>query len=188
MLDSKNAVLVIVDVQGKLAQIMYDRDNLFRNLHILVCGLKLLNIPIIWMEQVPEKLGSTIPEIKDVLTDQKPITKDVFSCAKNDEFNNVIDKIDPKEIILAGIESHICVLQTAIDLLKNKVQVYIVEECVGSRKLNDSNLGVRRMLKNGASLINFEMIFFELIRDSNNKLFKKLSSRSEKLTCTSFYA
>ncbi len=109
MLDSKKAVLVIIDVQGKLAQIMHDRDNLFRNLHILVSGIKLLNIPIIWMEQVPDKLGPTIPEIKDVLIDQKPITKDVFSCAKNEEFNNTINKINPKDVILAGIESHVCV-------------------------------------------------------------------------------
>ena len=133
MLDSKKAVLVIIDVQGKLAQIMHDRDNLFRNLHILVSGIKLLNIPIIWMEQVPDKLGPTIPEIKDVLIDQKPITKDVFSCAKNEEFNNTINKINPKDVILAGIESHVCVYQTAMDLLEKNHNVHIVTDAISSR-------------------------------------------------------
>ena len=80
-------------------------------------------------------------------------------------------------MIILGIESHICVLQTVIDLVMNKMQVYIVEECIGSRKLSDANLGLERMLKSGASLINFEMIFFELIRDSKNQSFKKLSRK-----------
>ena len=82
-----------------------------------------------------------------------------------------------KQVIILGIESHICVLQTALDLLDNKMQVYVVEECVGSRKPSDANLGVERIIKNGASLINFEMIFFELIRDSKNQSFKKLSNK-----------
>ena len=75
MLDQKKSILVIIDVQGKLARIMHNNDKLFTNLHILVSGMKLLNIPIIWMEQLPDKLGSTIPEIKNVLIDQKPIIK-----------------------------------------------------------------------------------------------------------------
>lgn len=175
MLDSKNAVLVIVDVQGKLAQIMYDRDNLFRNLHILVCGLKLLNIPIIWMEQVPEKLGSTIPEIKDVLTDQKPITKDVFSCAKNDEFNNVINKIDPKEIILAGIESHICVYQTAMDLLDKKHNVHIVSDAISSRTCENKELGIKRMIIKGATQTSVEMLLFEMQGEAKGDRFRKIS-------------
>ena len=88
-----------------------------------------------------------------------------------------MNQINKKQIIILGVESHICVLQTTIDLLENNKQVYIVEECVGSRRLKDANMGLERMLKNGASLINFEMIFFELIRDSKNQHFKKLSSK-----------
>ena len=67
MLEPKNTILVIVDVQGKLAQTMYDREDLFKNLQILISGAKLLEIPIIWMEQLPDKLGSTIPEIQELL-------------------------------------------------------------------------------------------------------------------------
>tara|TARA_B100001146_G_C16179189_1_gene433825 strand:- start:1237 stop:1776 length:540 start_codon:yes stop_codon:yes gene_type:complete len=175
MLDLKSTVLVIIDVQGKLAQIMHDRDTLFKNLHILVSGVKLLNIPIIWMEQVPDKLGSTIPEIKDVLIDQKPIIKDVFSCMKNEEFNNQIKRINPNDIILAGIESHICVYQTAMDLLEKKYNVHIVADAISSRISENKELGIERMLLEGAMKTSVEMLLFEIQGEAKGDRFRKIS-------------
>jgi len=175
MLDQKNCALVLIDVQGKLAQIMYDRDNLFKNLHILVSGMKLLNIPIIWMEQVPDKLGPTIPEIKDVLIDQKPISKDVFSCVKNKEFNNTINKLNPKDIILAGIESHICVYQTAMDLLEKNHNVHIVRDAISSRVSKNKELGIDRMLLEGAIQTSVEMLLFEIQGEAKGERFKQIS-------------
>ena len=175
MLDPKSTVLVIIDVQGKLAQIMHDRDTLFKNLHILVSGVKLLNIPIIWMEQVPDKLGSTIPEIKDVLIDQKPIIKDVFSCMKNEEFNNQIKRINPNDIILAGIESHICVYQTAMDLLEKKYNVHIVADAISSRISENKELGIERMLLEGAMKTSVEMLLFEIQGEAKGDRFRKIS-------------
>ena len=175
MLDLKSTVLVIIDVQGKLAQIMDDRDTLFKNLHILVSGVKLLNIPIIWMEQVPDKLGSTIPEIKDVLIDQKPIIKDVFSCMKNEEFNNQIKRINPNDIILAGIESHICVYQTAMDLLEKKYNVHIVADAISSRISENKELGIERMLLEGAMKTSVEMLLFEIQGEAKGDRFRQIS-------------
>ena len=175
MLDLKSTVLVIIDVQGKLAQIMHDRDTLFKNLHILVSGVKLLNIPIIWMEQVPDKLGSTIPEIKDVLIDQKPIIKDVFSCMKNEEFNNQIKRINPNDIILAGIESHICVYQTEMDLLEKKYNVHIVADAISSRITENKELGIERMLLEGAMKTSVEMLLFEMQGEAKGDRFRKIS-------------
>ena len=175
MLDPKSTVLVIIDVQGKLAQIMHDRDTLFKNLHILVSGVKLLNIPIIWMEQVPDKLGSTIPEIKDVLIDQKPIIKDVFSCMKNEEFNNQIKRINPNDIILAGIESHICVYQTAKDLLEKKYNVHIVADAISSRISENKELGIERMILEGAMQTSVEMLLFEIQGEAKGDRFRQIS-------------
>ena len=175
MIDLKSTVLVIIDVQGKLAQIMHDRDTLFKNLHILVSGVKLLNIPIIWMEQVPDKLGSTIPEIKDVLIDQKPIIKDVFSCMKNEEFNNQIKRINPNDIILAGIESHICVYQTAMDLLEKKYNVHIVADAISSRISENKELGIERMLLEGAMKTSVEMLLFEIQGEAKGDRFRQIS-------------
>lgn len=175
MLDPKSTVLVIIDVQGKLAQIMHDRDALFKNLHILVSGVKLLNIPIIWMEQVPDKLGSTIPEIKDVLIDQKPIIKDVFSCMKNEEFNNQIKRINPNDIILAGIESHVCVYQTAMDLLEKKYNVHIVADAISSRISENKELGIERMILEGAMQTSVEMLLFEIQGEAKGDRFRQIS-------------
>ena len=107
MLESNNTILVIIDVQGKLAQIMHDRENLVKNLQILISGAKLLEIPIIWMEQLPDKLGPTIPEIQELLPDLEPIVKDVFSCARNEEFNSRLQGLHVHEIILALSLIHI---------------------------------------------------------------------------------
>ena len=98
---------------------------------------------------------------KKRLTDSnsKIIEKTTFSAFENEELKNYLTHINKKQVIIIGIESHICVLQTTIDLLESGRQVYITEECVGSRKLEDANMGIKRMLQNGASLINFEMIF-----------------------------
>ena len=103
--------------------------------------------------------------------------KTTFSAYENEDLKKFLTQTNKQQVIVLGIESHICVLQTTIDLLENDKQVYVVEECVGSRKLENADMGINRMLKNGASLINFEMIFFELIRDSKNQFFKKLSSK-----------
>ena len=175
MLDPKSTVLVIIDVQGKLAQIMHDRDTLFKNLHILVSGVKLLNITIIWMEQVPDKLGSSIPEIKDVLIDQKPIIKDVFSCMKNEEFNNQIKRINPNDIILAGIESHVCVYQTAMDLLEKKYNVHIVADAISSRISENKELGIERMILEGAMQTSVEMLLLEIQGEATGDRFRQIS-------------
>ena len=175
MLDQKKSILVIIDVQGKLARIMHNNDKLFTNLHILVSGMKLLNIPIIWMEQLPDKLGSTIPEIKNVLIDQNPIIKDVFSCMKNDEFNNQINRITPIEIILAGIESHVCVYQTAMEVLDKKHNVHIVVDAISSRTSENKELGIQRMLLEGVMQTSVEMLLFELQGNAKGERFRQIS-------------
>ena len=175
MLDQKNSVLVIIDVQGRLAQLMYDRDNLFKNLHILVKSIKLLNIPIIWMEQLPDKIGSTIPEIKDVLIQQQPIIKDVFSCFKSKEFEQQLNNIDPNNIILAGIESHICVYQTAMDLLEEDYKVHIVTDATSSRISENKRLAIERMSSAGAIQTSVEMLLFEIQGKARGETFRKIS-------------
>ena len=127
------------------------------------------------MEQVPDKLGSTIPEIKDVLIDQKPIIKDVFSCMKNEEFNNQIKRINPNDIILAGIESHVCVYQTAMDLLEKKYNVHIVADAISSRISENKELGIERMILEGAMQTSVEMLLFEIQGEAKGDRFRQIS-------------
>ena len=178
-LDIKSCCLLIIDLQERLLPHIFNKEKIEHNSNKLVELFVELNIPIIYTEQYPKGLGSTVNCLKKKLIDNnsKKIEKTTFSAFDNEDFKNFLTQINKKQVILLGIESHICVLQTTIDLLESAKQVYIVEECIGSRKLGDANISIKRMLKSGASLINFEMIFFELIRDSKNQFFKKLSSK-----------
>ncbi len=178
-LDIDDCCLLIIDLQEKLLPHIFNKEKIKYNSKRLVELFDELNIPIIYTEQYPKGLGPTVNCLKKKLIDNKSIKieKTTFSAFENEDLKIFLTQINKKQVIVLGIESHICVLQTTIDLLENDKQVYIVEECIGSRKLGDAKMGIRRMLQNGASLINFEMIFFELIRDSKNQFFKKLSSK-----------
>ena len=175
MLESKTTILVIIDVQGKLAQIMHDREDLVKNLQILISGAKLLEIPIIWMEQLPDKLGPTIPEIQELLPDIEPIVKDVFSCARNEEFNGRLQELHGHDIILAGIESHVCVYQTAMDLLGQDFTVHVAADAVSSRTDSNKQLGLDRMLLEGVVQTSVEMMLFELQGIATGDRFRKLA-------------
>ena len=175
MLESKTAILVIIDVQGKLAQIMHDREDLVKNLQILISGAKLLETPIIWMEQLPDKLGPTIPEIQELLPDIEPIVKNVFSCARNEEFNGRLQELHGHDIILAGIESHVCVYQTAMDLLGQDFTVHVAADAVSSRTDSNKQLGLERMLLEGVVQTSVEMVLFELQGVATGDRFRKLA-------------
>ena len=178
-LDINNCCLLIIDLQEKLLPHIFNKSKIKYHSNKLVELFVELSVPIVYTEQYPKGLGSTVNCLKKKLTENnsKKIEKTTFSAFDNEELKTYMTQINKKQIIIIGVESHICVLQTTIDLLDNDKQVYVVEECVGSRKLEDADMGINRMIKNGASLINFEMIFFELIRDSKNQFFKKLSSK-----------
>jgi len=174
MLDKKRTVLVLVDVQGKLAQMMYQRDQLFRNLQILARGMQLLGVPIILMEQTPEKLGSTVPEVAAVLEDIEPIEKKTFSCAGAVEFRAQMEELEPSDVVLAGIEAHVCVYQTASDLTDQGYGVHLVVDAVSSRAESNREAGVRRILSDGGHATTTEMLLFELQRSAEGDVFREL--------------
>jgi len=174
MLDRKRTVLVLVDVQGKLAQMMYQRDELFRNLQILARGMQLLGVPIILMEQTPEKLGSTVPEVDAVLEDIEPIEQKTFSCGGAVEFRARMKELEPSDVVLAGIETHVCVYQTAADLIDQGYGVHLVIDAVSSRAESNREAGVRRILSDGGHATTTEMLLFELQRSAEGDVFREL--------------
>ena len=174
MKTSHNSALVIIDIQGNLAQLMHDKENLFKNVQLLIRGAQLLNIPIIWTEQLPDKLGETTQEIGKLLSSQKPVVKDVFSCARNGEFNMQIEKIQPEFIMLAGIETHICVYQTASDLLGEKYQVEIVADATSSRTQSNKMIGLEKIKHEGGCLTSVETLLFEIQGTATGEQFREL--------------
>ena len=174
MLTTENSLLLIVDVQGKLAQIMSNRETLFANVQRMVTGSQALDLPIVWAEQLPEKLGPTIPEVADLLADHVPFAKSSFSCCGNSELMDTIKVTGRKQVLLVGIEAHICVYQTARDLLKQGYEVEVIADAVGSRIAENRVIGLNKMEKIGATIGCTEGVLFELMHTAEHPAFRTI--------------
>ena len=175
MLEREETVLVVVDVQGKLAQLMYEKSRLFKSVRALARGARILGIPMILTEQVPEKLGPTIPEVRELMSDCDPIWKNTFSCVREGAFKERLDELARRNVIIAGIETHVCVYQTVRDLLERGNHVEIVTDAVSSRSAENRNIGLTRMKSEGAYLTSVEMVLFELQEVAKGEEFRELS-------------
>ena len=166
MLSRAAAVLVIVDIQGNLAQAMFDKDNLFANNIKLIKGFKALGLPIIITEQTPDKLGKTMPEIAAELDGFVPIAKESFSCWPNADFHEQLEALSRRHVVLTGIETHVCVYQTALELLANGYSLHLVSDAVSSRTPQNRQIGIDAMKSAGAQIASTEMVLFELLRSA----------------------
>ena len=176
MLKAHNTVLVLIDIQGKLAALMHDKDALYTQLHILIKGAQALQLPILWLEQYPKGLGPTIPEVADLLPDQQPMAKTCFSACGLSAFSQALRATGRRHILLAGIETHICVYQTARDLLDNGFYVEVVADAVSSRTAQNKAIGLEKMLHCGAQITSVEMCLFELLQQAGSAEFKEIAA------------
>lgn len=174
MLKSKRTALILVDVQEKLTAVMHEKQRLIEQLQRLLRGARLLEIPILWCEQVPESLGATVEPLRDILKGLQPIEKDSFSCCRNKKFLKHFENIGPKQVLLAGIETHICVYQTAAQLADDGYEVQVVADAVSSRTEENLRIGLKRIEASGASLTSVETCLFELLRHASDPRFKEL--------------
>ncbi len=169
------ACLVIVDIQGKLAQLMHEKDVLFAQTAILVKAFTELNMPILWCQQVPEALGPTVESIGALLSGHHPINKACFSAWQNRDFCDKLIDSERSQVVLCGIETHICVYQTARDLLANGFQVEIVAEAVSSRTPGNKAIGLDRIQKMGGQVTSVEMLLFDLLKTAKHPAFRVLA-------------
>ncbi|HQP10019.1 MAG TPA: hydrolase [Candidatus Omnitrophota bacterium] len=170
----ENAVLLIIDVQGKLAHRMHQKKELFRHIGGLIRVAHFLAIPIIITEQAPEKIGTTVPDISDLLKDQQPIAKTSFSCCGQREFMERLGALNRRQVIVAGIEAHVCVYQTVHDLLGNRYDVQVVGDAISSRTEANKNFAIERVRALGADVTSTEMIVCELLRSSEHPKFREI--------------
>ena len=175
MLEIENCCLVVIDVQGKLAQLMHDKESLLKNIQILIHSAKILNIPIIWCQQCPDALGPTIPQIAELLSGIDPINKASFSCCSLDQFKTKLKELTRKQILLCGIETHVCVYQTAIDLLRKGYEVEVISDAVSSRSLHNKEVAIDTMSATGAKISTTEMALFELLKTADHPRFKQIA-------------
>ncbi|SDY76200.1 hydrolase [Tindallia californiensis] len=171
----ENSTAVIIDMQEKLTPHVQHHKDLMERMKILIKGLKALGVPILVTEQYRKGLGPTIPEIQEVLEEEVTVEKMAFSCCDDDEFQKALDKTGRTQVIVAGIEAHVCVLQTVIDLIEKGYQPIVVEDCLSSRKTMDKDIAMKRMAQEGARTVSCESILFELCRYAGTDTFKKIS-------------
>lgn len=175
MLEIANCCLVVIDVQGKLAQLMADKESLFKNIRILIQAARILEIPILWCEQVPESLGPTVPEIAELLAGEEPIDKASFSCCGEERFMDLFNSLDREQVLLCGIETHVCVYQTAMDLMEEDLDVTVIADAVSSRTEQNRQLALRRLSDEGAGIGTTEMVLFELLQTSEHPKFREIA-------------
>lgn len=176
LLNRKNCLLLQIDIQEKLVPAMLDGEYVIENCTKLIQGLKLFNIPMIVTEQYPKGLGSTVePLINELAEQYTPIEKSTFSCMKNENFVEMLENYGKNNIIITGMESHICVLQTVLELKAAGYHPIVVEDCICSRKDNDHYIALERMIKEQVTITTYESVLMEVCERSDIPEFKTIS-------------
>lgn len=166
---------LVIDIQERLFPVMHKKDEFLTRVEILLQGLKLLDIPVLVSEQYPKGLGPTLQKVLDVLESNKTIEKISFSCCGEPDFLSQLKQGDRKQVIICGIEAHVCVLQTVIDLVEMGFTPVVVADCISSRNPDDKKVAVERMRSEGAVITTSESLLFELTRVAGTPQFKQIS-------------
>ena len=171
----ENTIALIIDIQERLFPVMVEKEKLLSNCKTLIQGLNELKIPQIISQQYTKGLGNTLEEIKSIIPDFEFIEKRDFSCCDEPIILNKLKHLKAKNVILCGIESHVCVLQTAVDLKEAGLNPIVVMDCVSSRTIENLELAKERFRFEGIMMTSYESILFELTRSSAASEFRAIS-------------
>jgi nicotinamidase-related amidase len=175
MLRPEDCALAVIDIQEKLLPPIFDKERLVRNVQLLVRLADILSLPVIVSTQYEKGLGKTVAEISSLLPDMKPLDKLEFGCFGNGEYCSTMGKLANRStLLLCGIESHICVTQTALGALNQGLNVHVAADAVSSRAELNWKLGLNRMQAAGAVLSSTEMMIYELLGKSGTPAFKEM--------------
>jgi nicotinamidase-related amidase len=173
-INRENTIGLVIDMQEKLVPAIADTDVMLNNSLKLLAGLKLFKIPIVVTQQNTAGLGATIPQLNEAIGNFSYIEKNTFSCYREPAFIRVLNRIGKRNVVIMGIEAHICILQTTLDLLYNNFNPVIIEDCIGSCNSNDKKVAIWRMRDVGSVITTSESMLFELCRESGTDEFKDL--------------
>lgn len=174
--DRENAIAVLVDIQEKLLPVMPDREELLRSCVNFIRGMRILSVPILAARQYPKGLGDLVAPVREALGTYAPYDKLTFSVYGSAPMREALAKSGRGQVFLFGIETHICVLQSAMDLQSAGYQVYLVGDCTAARRRKDHKAGLRRAEEEGALLTTREAAFYELLREAGSARFKEISN------------
>ena len=175
-LDAEQCALIVVDIQSKLLPPIFHKDELVRNSQLLIRAAGILKIPSVVSTQYAKGLGGTVPEIASLLPQAEPIDKQLFSCFGSDVFCSLLKRLPGQRntLLLCGMESHICVMQTALAALREGYLVHVASDAVSSRTEWNWKIGLERMRAAGAVISSTEMMIYELMKSSGSAAFKEL--------------
>lgn len=179
ILAAEQSVLVIIDVQERINAVMADQDHIPR-LGVLYRAFRALGLPVLVTEQYPKGLGPTVPELAGLL-ERPPLIKNTFSAARDEAFMGAMEPLNPHRVVVTGIEAHVCVTQTALDLIHAGFQVHVPHDAVCSRRLRDREWALRRLGAAGAVITSTESALFELLDRCGTDEFKTVSGLVKEL-------
>jgi nicotinamidase-related amidase len=175
MITPKETLLLVIDVQGKLAATVFESERTEKNISKLLRSCKLLGVPVIYTEQYPKGLGHTVEPLKELLGEEQPFEKLSFSCCGSEEFMRRLRSLGRNDILVVGMETHVCVYQTCIELLEFGYNVHLVTDAVSSRSRENRRLGIHCIERAGGVPTSTEMAIFELMRVAEGETFKAIS-------------
>ncbi len=167
--------LLVIDVQERLLPLIHTTKEVERRIATAIAGARVLGLPVVVTEQYPKGLGRTVGTVAEAIKGITPIEKLSFSCCGADAVNRALASHGVTTVILAGIESHVCVLQTCLDLLERSITPVVLADCVGSRHLHDHQIALERMRGAGALVTTVESALFELVGAAGTDEFKRIS-------------
>ena len=175
MLTPETTLLVVIDVQGKLARVVAESEAAIKAVQQLVQGAGLLKIPVLLTAQVPEKIGHTIPEVAGLLPDQSDLPRVHFSIWQDTVVQQAIRNSGRRQVLLCGFEAHICLYQSSLDLLAQGFEVTLVADAVSSRNSYNKAIALQELTNQGVHLTTVEMVLFSLLRSAEHPAFKSVS-------------
>lgn len=181
LLDRQRSALLLIDFQERLFPHVHEYQRVLSRVDLLVFAAGLLHVPLLVTEQYPRGLGKTIEEIRNALPQFQPLEKMDFSCVPALGFRERLASLHRNQIVLAGIEAHICVAQTALDLVVQGESVFVVADATASRRPLDAQAALRRLESSGATVITAEAVVFEWLRRAGTEEFKALQPRLKAL-------
>ena len=176
ILNTEESLILIIDIQDRLINAVFNTDVVEKKSEIMAKSASILGIPVFITEQYPKGLGPTIPAIKDNIPNAVYQEKTAFNAIFDMDFLAALKKTGKKQIILFGIETHICVHQTAASLISNGFEVHLVKDACGSRSLDEYVAALKYMREYGVNVKTTEMVLFELLKGAKNPNFKEIQN------------
>ena len=174
----KDSLLLCIDIQDRLLQTMVEpaRSRMIENTVRLLKTAQLLSIPVIYTEQYPQGLGATVDEIKEFIPEgSSHFDKTCFSCCATENFLETVRETRKRQIIVTGMETHVCVMQTVLELQEDGLEVFVADDAVCSQKMAHWKSALNRMRQTGITAAPTESLLFEWLRDSSHEDFKTVS-------------